>query len=383
MRQTVRLGRVAGISIGANWSALIIAVLLGFLLATAILPAGAPGRSGGAYVLVAIVVALLFLAALLGHELAHALVARRYGVSVRRITLWLLGGVSEMDTEMPTPKAEFLIAGAGPLASLLFGGVAAGGTVAASAAHADRLIVVSLGWLAGVNILLGIFNLLPGAPLDGGRIVRSVVWRIRGDQDRAQIAADRAGIGLGFVLGGLGLLQILFVRNLGGLWLILLGWFLIRIARVEGAGAQLHRALGGRSVRDIMAADPVCGLDSQSVDAFVNDTAARHPHASYPVVDSDGRLVGLVNLSDLSQIPQPGRAQLPLRAAAVVATDGTKVAADEPAATAARNLSPATPLLAVTDHDRVVGVVGTGDVANAVALAGISRGNGGRRNDRG
>src|SRR5690606_35761152 len=182
----------------------------------------------------------------LGHELAHALTARRYGVEARRITLWLLGGVSELDTDAPTPRAEFLIAAAGPAASLVFGGVAAVGTLLAGFAGASPLIVVALTWLAGVNVLLAVFNLLPGAPLDGGRIVRAVMWRLRGDKDRAQIAANRAGVVVGILLAALGGLQILFLNNFGGLWLALIGWFLISAARAETTGVRLRRALDGR-----------------------------------------------------------------------------------------------------------------------------------------
>jgi Zn-dependent protease/CBS domain-containing protein len=369
MKQTLRLGRVAGIDIGAHWSALVIAALLGYGLTTAVLPVGAPGQSLFAYVLVAIVVAALFLAALLGHELSHALVARRHGVAPKRITLWLLGGVSELDRDPPTPRAEFLIAAAGPFASLVVGGLAAGGTALADAVGASRLIVVALTWLAGVNILLAIFNLLPGAPLDGGRIVRAVVWRLRGDRDRAQLAANRAGVVVGILLGALGVAQVLFAGNLSGLWLVLLGWFLVSAANAETAAVRLRRALDGRSVRDIMTDRPTYGRDDQSVEAFLDDTAARQPHATYPVIDNDGRLVGLVRLSDLARIPATGRSEMPLSAAATPSAAVPDIAPGEPAAEAARNLSPDNPLLAVTENDRLVGVVSPDDVEKAVAMA--------------
>jgi Zn-dependent protease/CBS domain-containing protein len=369
MRQSVRLGRVAGIDIGANWSALVIAALLGYLLAANVLPTGAPGQSGLAYALVAVVVAALFLAGLLGHELAHALVARHHQVTVRRITLWLLGGVSELESEPPSARAEFQIAVAGPAASLAFAAVAGVGAVATAAAGASDLIVVGLSWLTAVNVLLAVFNLLPGAPLDGGRIVRAIVWKLRGDRDRAQVAAGRAGVVVGIVLGALGLLQVFLLGTFSGLWLVLIGWFLVSAANAETAGVRLQRALEGRSVRDIMTADPVYGLDNQTVDAFVADTAARHPHAMYPVVDNERRLVGVVRLADLARVPESGRAQVPLRAVVTPTPEVPDIAATEPASTAARNLSPANPLLPVTENHRLVGVVSTKDIANAMALA--------------
>jgi len=373
MRQSVRLGRVAGIDIGANWSALVIAALLGYLLAANVLPMGAPGQSGLAYALVAVVVAALFLAGLLGHELAHALVARHHGVGVRRITLWLLGGVSELESEPSSARAEFQIAIAGPAASLVFAAVAGVGAVAAAAAGAGALIVVGLSWLTAVNVLLAVFNLLPGAPLDGGRVVRAAVWKLRGDRDRAQVAAGRAGVVVGIVLGALGLLQVFLLGTFTGLWLVLIGWFLVSAANAETAGVRLQRALEGRSVRDIMTADPVYGREDQTVDAFVADTAARHPHTMYPVVDSDRRLVGVVRLADLARVPESGRAQVPLRDVVTPTTELPDIAATEPASTAARNLSPATPLLPVTEDHRLVGVVSAGDVAHAMALASLGQ----------
>jgi Zn-dependent protease/CBS domain-containing protein len=360
----------------------VIAVLLGYGLSTVILPTGAPAHGRFAYVLFATAFAVLFLAGLLGHELAHALVAQRHGVGVRRITLWLLGGVSELEGDSPTPKAELRIAAAGPLASLVFGGLAAIGATAAAAAGASSLIRVGLTWLAWVNVVLAIFNLLPGAPLDGGRIVRAVVWRVRGDRDRAQIAADRAGAALGVLLAAFGLVQVLIQASISGLWLVLLGWFLVTAANAETESVRLHRALDGRSVRDIMAVEPVYGLDSQSIDAFIASTAARHPHATYPVVDPEGRLVGLVRLSDLARIPTTGRSELPLRAAVTPAAAVPAVGPGEPASAAARNLSPANPLLAVTDNDRLVGVVSAGDVENAVALSMLGHASDGHRPDR-
>jgi Zn-dependent protease/CBS domain-containing protein len=376
VRQSVRLGRVAGIEIGAHWSVLFIALLLGYGLATAVLPAGAPGHPLLSYVVVAAIFAVLFLAALLAHELAHSVVAKRHGVGVKRITLWLLGGVSELDKDAPTPRAEFLIAAAGPLTSLLIGGLGVAGAFAADAVGASRLVVVALQWLAGVNILLGVFNLLPGAPLDGGRVTRALVWRLTGDRDRAQIAADRAGIVLGVVLAALGLLQTIVLRNLSGLWLVLLGWFLITAARAETAGVRIGRALEGRRVRDIMATEPAYGHADQSIDDFVTTTAARHPHHTYPLLDDDRRPVGLVRLENLARIPQSERTRLPLRAAAEPGAAMPTVSADEPASAVVHGLSPANPLIAVTDHDQLVGVVATRDVDHAISLADL--GNSGR-----
>ena len=218
MRQTVRLGRLAGVDIGVHWTVLVVVLLLALGLSTNVLPIAAPGFVTLAYVSWAFVVAVLFFACLLAHELAHVLVARRFGVKAKRVTLWLLGGVSELDSDPPTPKADLLVAGAGPLTSLVLGGIGTGAAFGAGALGLPRLVVVALSWLAGVNLIIGVFNLLPGAPLDGGRILRAILWRFRGDRLKAGVAADRAGAGLGLVLAGVGLVQILFTRELTGLW---------------------------------------------------------------------------------------------------------------------------------------------------------------------
>jgi Zn-dependent protease/CBS domain-containing protein len=375
VRQSIHLGRVSGIDIGAHWSVLFIAALLGYGLTTAVLPTGAPGRPLVAYILVAIVVAALFLAALLAHELAHALVARRHGVGVRGITLWLLGGVSELDGDPPTPRAAFLIAASGPATSLVIGGVAAGLAAlletAAQATGAVQLLIVALAWLAGVNLLLGVFNLLPGAPLDGGRIVHAVVWKLRGDSDRAQIAADHAGVVLGVLIIAVGLFQTIFARNLSGLWLVLLGWFLTTAANAETASVRMNRALDRRRVRDIMATAPVAGHLDERVDTFIAETVLPHPHDSYPVLDDAGRPVGIVYLSDIARIDPAERPRMALRAALAPDAAVPTVTPDDPALVAARNLTPSNPLVAVTDDERLVGVVASSDVAHALALAGL------------
>jgi Zn-dependent protease len=369
MRQSVHLGRIAGINVGAHWSVLFVGALLGYVLAAVVLPSGAPGQTILAYGVVATIVAALFLAGLLAHELAHALVARHYHVGVKRITLWLLGGVSELDGDTPTPRAELLVAAAGPLTSLAVGVVAGGGAALLALADGGRVVVAGLAWLAGVNVILCVFNLLPGAPLDGGRILRAGLWKLRGDRNAAQVTADRAGVGLGTVLAVIGLLEVIAWRNATGLWLALLGWFLIGTARAETTATRTRQALGARRVRDIMTTEPVYGLDGQSVESFVAEHALRRPHRSYPVVDLTGHPVGMVRLSRLCRIPPARRSELRLAAVAARLTDDAVIGPDEAAWNSARQLSPATPLLAVADQGRLVGVVSIRDVRRAAEFA--------------
>jgi Zn-dependent protease len=368
MRQSFRLGRVGGIAIGVHWSVVVIAALLASGLATSVLPTAAPGWSGEAYTLAALAVTLVFFACLLAHELAHALLARRFGVAVPRITLWLLGGVSELEDEPRTPGAAFLIAAAGPVTSLVLGLVSAGGAMLADSLRASTMVVTCLVWLAGINLILGVFNLLPGAPLDGGRVLHAILWRVRKDRVAAQVAADRAGVVVGLLLAGLGLVELLFVGNLSGLWLVLLAWFLISAANAETAQVRVRAALDGHVVADLMATEPVAGYDGQTVDVFVAKVATSSHHRVFPVIDLDRRVVGIVHLADLVEVPVRLRESRRLRE---LTRPATVVSPTDPALEAAKALGPLHPLVPVVQAGRLVGVVSLGDLNRAVELAAL------------
>ena len=370
MRQTARLGRLAGIPIGVHWSVLAIMVLLVQGLASVVLPRGARGYATAVYWGAAVVVAVLFLAALLAHELAHALVARHYGVRVRAITLWLLGGVSELDGEAPHARADLLIALAGPVVSLAGAGVFAAGAAVASASGAGPLAVTGLVWLAVVNAILGVFNLLPGAPLDGGRVLAAVLWWVRRDRAAARRPAGRAGMVLGALLITAGLLEVVLAAKLGGLWLTALGWFVALAARAETTDAMLRKTLAGVRVGDVMTAPAACGYISQSVADFVATVARRHPHRIFPVLDLDGRLVGLVSLTRLARVPSADRERTRL-GDVTAPVDRTRVL--DPAAplidAAPAMLAGGHRLAPVVTNGRLTGIMTSGDLARATELA--------------
>ncbi len=236
MRATVRLGRVFGIEIGVHWSVLVIAGLLSF------------GLTGGLAdpVLWAVVVptVVVFFLSLLAHELSHSVVARRNGMEVRGITLWLLGGVAQLDGRMPSAGAELRIAAAGPAMSFLLGAVFFGLFAAGSALGAPDLVVQATGWLPFVNVILGAFNLLPAAPLDGGRILAGAVWGVTGDRTRAEVVATRAGQGFGGLLVVGGVLGPFVGIPFVSLWTALMGLFVYRAASAELAHARLLDVFG-------------------------------------------------------------------------------------------------------------------------------------------
>ena len=198
----MRLGKVAGVSVGAHWSTLLVLALFATLLATTELPATAPGYPTAAYWVVAVVLAGVFLASILAHELAHAAVARHHGVPVDSITLWLLGGVAQLHEHARDPDGELRIALAGPAASLVIGVVSGVVAAAVYTTGGPGLLVGALAWLATVSVVLAVFNLLPGAPLDGGRVLTALLWRRSGDERAARQRSARIGQVLGQVLIG-------------------------------------------------------------------------------------------------------------------------------------------------------------------------------------
>ena len=252
MKQTIRLGRVAGIPVGMHWSVAVIVALIAGILGTQVLPQMAPGEPTAVYWAVAVPGALLFVAALLAHELAHAFVARRARVGVRSITLWALGGVAELTDDPPTARADLRIAVAGPATSLAAAAVFGALAALVQAAGGPRILGAAFIWLCVMNALLAVFNLLPGAPLDGGRILRALLWMRHGDRSRAARTAATAGRIVGGALAGLGLFEVFGWGDASGLWLLIIGFFLITAATAEADAQIATDALGGLLVRDVM-----------------------------------------------------------------------------------------------------------------------------------
>jgi Zn-dependent protease/CBS domain-containing protein len=313
-RPGIRLGSLFGIEIRLDFSVAIIFGLVVFTLATGVFPSWHGDWSAGLTWGVALAAGLLFFASLLAHELAHSVVAKSRGIAVPRITLFVFGGASEMESEPDTPASEFLIAIVGPATSILlgvvFGRIGAG---LAGAGFAERVMndpqtaLASLGpwatllvWLGPVNVILGIFNLIPGFPLDGGRVLRALVWWATGDLERATRAAATAGSVFAWGLMGLGVWQVLQGAVLQGAWLMLIGWFLQSAAKSSQMQAALRRAVAGLRVRDLMRTQFDVVEPGMKLDAFVNERVLHSGQQAWPVVDS-GRLVGMVSLDDVRE----------------------------------------------------------------------------------
>ena len=301
MGSSIRLGRVFGVEIGMHPSWLVIAFLITYSLAVGQFPFQYPGWSSALYWGIAALTSVLFFASVLGHELSHALVARRFGLKVTGITLFIFGGAATLEGEPERPRDEALIAAAGPLASLGIGLVLLAIDSFAGQAQVQALV----GWLALINISLGAFNLIPGFPMDGGRILRALLWRLRGDRFAATRNAALVGRLFGYLLIGLGVF-FAFQRGsiFGGVWLALIGWFLSSAAESTVTQMNLQRTLRGILVRDVMEAEPASVSPNDSVTSLVHDRMLHGDHRSYLVRHDDGGLAGIVSLSDVRRVPR-------------------------------------------------------------------------------
>ncbi|MFF4582691.1 site-2 protease family protein [Streptomyces sp. NPDC001389] len=370
MKPTFVLGRIAGVRVGVHWSILAIFTLIALGLAQGRLPAVSPGRAWWAYWLVGLLAAALFFASLLAHELAHAVVARRNGVAVDDIVLWLLGGVARLRTEASTPAAELRIAGVGPLVSLGLGAFFALGAWLVDSAAGRGLLSEALVWLAVINLLLALFNSVPAAPLDGGRLLRAFIWWRTGDRARATAGATAAGRGFGWLLLLAGLL--LFARGdvVGGLWFVLLAWFLIAAATAEGRQAQLRVVLAGVTVRHAMTPSPVTVPASLTIADLLADPRYRYRHSAFPVIGDDGcSPAGLLTLAAAGRVAEAQRGVTRVREVMVPRPEVVVVGPEEQLVDVLPQMLAGGPrrALVVDDSGRLVGIVASSDISRTVS----------------
>lgn len=301
MGGSIRIGRIAGIQINLHPSWFVIALLVTYSFAAGELPANYPDWQPALYWAAGATISLLFFGSVLAHELSHALVARRFGLRVRDITLFIFGGAASLVDEARSPRQEALMAAAGPLTSLAIGAV----LVSLSGALAEPILSATVGWLGFINLVLGIFNLIPGFPMDGGRILRAVLWQVRGDRNAATRKAAAIGRLFGYLLIAGGVYQIFQGVDLfSGVWLALIGWFLSSAAESTVAQMSVERSLRGVKVRDVMEADPASVTPNESVADLVNERLLRSGARSFLVRHDDGGLAGIVTLSDVRKVPR-------------------------------------------------------------------------------
>jgi Zn-dependent protease/CBS domain-containing protein len=295
----IRLGRIGGVEVRINWSWLVIFALIVWSLADGVFPSQNPGLSDRVHLAMAIVAALLFFASLLLHELGHAWEARREGMEIDGITLWLFGGVSQFKSRFPSAGAEFRIAIAGPLVSLVLGVV----FVLIALAGLPSAVDGVAAWLGYINLTLLVFNLIPALPLDGGRVLRAALWRRTGDLARATRIATEIGRGFGYLFIALGVAMFIFQGSFSGAWLAFIGWFLLQAATAEARYIATEAALAGLRVRDLMVRKPVTVDGDLTIGQFMDEVAQSRRFTTYPVVDAD-RPIGLLAFSSVAAVPR-------------------------------------------------------------------------------
>ncbi|KUO14554.1 site-2 protease family protein [Streptomyces dysideae] len=367
MGATFSLGRLAGIRVGVHWSVLVIFVLIALGLAGGRLPDAHPDRPVWSYWLVGLITAVVFFLSLLAHELSHALVARRNGVGSESITLWLLGGVARLKSEAPSPVAELRIAGIGPLVSLLLGIVFALLTVLFGALYGSGLVLEALAWLAAINIMLAVFNALPAAPLDGGRLLRAAVWWRTGSRLRATEVATSAGRGLGWLLVAAGLYLVFMGAVIDGVWLLIIGWFMSAMATAEGGQAKVRELLGSVPVREAMTPDPTTVPAASTVTEFLSGAPWQYRHSAFPVTDPGGGPVGVISVNRAGEVPVAERDSTTIASAMVAVDDLPTAGPDDPLTglLPALEASPVHQALVLADG-RLVGIVTSSDVSRTI-----------------
>ena len=283
----VKLFSIAGFDIKLDPSWLIIAAIITWSLGQNYFPHTLPGDSPGIYFIMAIVAMILFFASLLLHELAHSVIARRYGLKIGGITLFLFGGVAELESEPRVAMEEFWVAVAGPVMSvaLAFGFWAL--SLIAQLADSPAAAVVVLSYLATINLILALFNLVPAFPLDGGRILRAWLWHRSGDIQRATGTATKAGVAFAYVLMGLGLLALFQGAVISAIWQIMIGGFLLVAARSAYQEQITRVVFSDRTVSDLMQREPITVGPDRRLSDLVDQVVLRHGLSFVPVVEDD------------------------------------------------------------------------------------------------
>lgn len=365
MTSSIRLGRIFGIEIGINWSLVFVFALITWTVATEVLPIDVPDQPALAYWVAGAAGSIAFYACLLAHELAHALVARRYGVKVGGITLWLFGGVSRLDGEPPSAGAEGLIAGVGPLTSLAVALIA----LLLSLLSFPALVADLFAWLAFVNVALAVFNLVPAFPLDGGRLLSSFFWWRSGSRQRGVHSAVQIGRIFAYLMIAFGVFELFTGQVLSGVWIAFVGWFLLSAGSSEEAGTAARGILRSVPVSSAMSSPVVTVPDWLTVDQFLESIAPQHAFTTYPVHDPSGKLTGIVRLGDLVRMPAAARAQERLQDRARPISEVPTSRPDEDLAALIQRVGSALDLrVLVFDNGQLVGIVSPVDIARLLAV---------------
>jgi Zn-dependent protease/CBS domain-containing protein len=357
LRGSLVLGTIRGIPIRIHFTWLIIFGLLSWSLASGYFPQHYPDLPIAAYWIKAIIAALFLFGSVLVHELMHALMAQNLRVPIAGITLFALGGVSEMQQEPPSPSAEFKIAIVGPLASLALAGVFWLLWRAFEREGSDPSFAAIALYLVGLNMVVAVFNMLPAFPLDGGRVLRAIIWGITKNLKKATYLATRVGRIFAYILISLGAVSLFAGAGFQGIWMALIGFFLLQGAQASYTQVMLKEALAGIAVRDIMVKDVVSVPTDLSIRALIDGYFLAHGYGGFPVVDN-GQVSGIVSLADVKRVPPEEYDRLTVREVMTPLTERLTVVPEEDVSVALQRMAEdALGRLVVMERGRMLGLV--------------------------
>jgi Zn-dependent protease/predicted transcriptional regulator len=365
----IDLFKLLGFQVRIDPSWIIIAVLVAWSLSTGLFPFQYEGFSTRTYWIMGIVGALGLFLSIIVHEFAHSLVARKYGMPMKGITLFIFGGMAEMSNEPPSPKAEFMMAAVGPVSSIFIAAVFYAMYAAGASAGMSRPVNGVVQYLAFINALLAAFNVIPAFPLDGGRVLRSILWAIKGNLRWATRISSWIGSSFGILLIILGIFTFFGGDFLGGMWWFLIGMFLHSAAKMSYQQLLTRRALEGESVRRFMKTDPVTVSPDMTVERLVEDYVYVFHHKMYPVVSDDDRLKGCVTTRQIKEVPRDQWKQKRVGEIKVSCSEDNTISPDADAIEALSLMNrTATSRLMVTEGDRLAGVVSLKDMLKFLSL---------------
>ena len=367
--KSIKLFKLMGFEVKVDLSWIIIAFLIAWSLSTGLFPFHFKNLSTKTYWVMGIVGALGLFLSIIAHEFAHSLVARRFGMPMKGITLFIFGGVAEMEEEPPDAKAEFLMAIVGPLSSLFISGifyaVYAAGTGGAFSPPVNGVI----GYLAMINAILAGFNLVPAFPLDGGRVLRSILWKIKGNLHWATRISSHIGSGFGIFLIVMGVINVFSGNFVGGMWWFLIGMFIQGASRMSYQRLVTRRALEGEPIRRFMKTEPVTVPSSITLEELVEDYVYRHHFKMFPVVENGNKLAGCVTTRQLKDVPKDRWKEMHVRDIARNCSPENTIQPETDAVKALSSMRRnGTSRLMVVEGDRLAGVVSLKDMLNFLAL---------------
>ena len=366
--QELDLFKVAGVQIAIDYSWLIIFALVLWSLSAGYFPALHPDYTHIEYWTVGLVATILFFASIVTHELSHAIVANRLGQPVERISLFIFGGMAHLGHEPTSARDELKIAAAGLLTSFVLGAFFLAIPRVFGLDEALSMWASVFDYLGFINFALGLFNLLPGFPLDGGRILRAVLWQRSGDFRQATASASEWGKGIAYGLIFLGALQIFEGALVGGIWLIFIALFLKGAASSSYQSLVIEQVLGSMQVNDLMVRDPITVDADATVAEVINDHFMRHGHGGYPVM-RDGRAAGLISLGQIRDCPADERASKRISEIMRPLDPAIVIGPTAPVSNALRQMAESdSGRLLVMEQDRLVGLITRSAIAHYMML---------------